>query len=43
MMMLGVNYFFTVLTKLQVNHQNKIETWLSVNNDALLIQLQVKF
>jgi len=43
MMTLGVNYFFNDNTRLQVNYQNKIETGLSVDNDALLVQLQVKF
>lgn len=43
MMTLGVNYFFNNNTRLQVNYQNKIETGLSVDNDALLVQLQVKF
>ncbi|MGV8945304.1 MAG: porin [Lutibacter sp.] len=43
MMTLGVNYFFNDNTRLQVNYQNKIETGLSIDNDALLMQLQVKF
>ncbi|PKP13801.1 MAG: hypothetical protein CVU08_03475 [Bacteroidetes bacterium HGW-Bacteroidetes-3] len=43
MMTLGVNYFFNDNTRLQINYQNKIETGLSVDNDALLMQLQVKF
>ncbi|WP_372744833.1 porin [Lutibacter sp.] len=43
MMTLGVNYFFNDNTRLQVNYQNKIETATTVNNDALLMQLQVKF
>lgn len=43
MMTLGVNYFFNDNTRLQVNYQNKIETALTIDNDALLMQLQVKF
>lgn len=43
MMTLGVNYFVSKNTRIQVNYQNKIETGLSVDNDALLMQLQVKF
>ena len=43
MMTLGINYFVSKNTRLQVNYQNKIETGLSVDNDALLMQLQVKF
>ena len=43
MMTLGVNYFFNDNTRLQVNYQNKIETATTIDNDALLFQLQVKF
>ena len=43
MMTLGVNYFFNDKTRLQVNYQNKIEGANSIDNDALLMQLQVKF
>ncbi len=43
MMTLGVNYFFNDNTRLQVNYQNKIETATTIDNDALLMQLQVKF
>ena len=43
MMTLGVNYFINAKTRLQVNYQNKIETGLSIDNDALLMQLQVRF
>ncbi|SNR30421.1 porin [Lutibacter flavus] len=43
MMTIGANYFINKNTRLQVNYQNKIETGLSVDNDALLMQLQVKF
>lgn len=43
MMTLGVNYFVNDNTRLQVNYQNKIETATTIDNDALLIQLQVKF
>jgi len=43
MMTIGANYFINKNTRIQVNYQNKIETGLSVDNDALLMQLQVKF
>ncbi len=42
MMTFGVNYFFNDKVRLQVNYQNKIETGLSIDNDALLMQLQIK-
>lgn len=42
-MTVGVNYFFNDNTRPQVNYQNKIETGLSIDNDAQLMQLQVKF
>ncbi|WP_111709196.1 porin [Lutibacter citreus] len=43
MMTIGVNYFVSKNTRIQVNYQNKIETGLTIDNDALLMQLQVKF
>jgi len=43
MMTIGANYFINKNTRIQVNYQNKIETGLSIDNDALLMQLQVKF
>ena len=43
MMTLGVNYFFNDNTRLQINYQNKIETATTIDNDALLMQIQVKF
>ncbi|PHS53754.1 MAG: hypothetical protein COB01_03240 [Lutibacter sp.] len=43
MMTLGVNYFINAKTRLQINYQNKIETGLSIDNDALLMQLQLRF
>lgn len=42
-MTLGFNYFFNDRTRLQVNYQNKIETGVSYDNDAVLMQLQVRF
>ena len=42
-MTLGVNYFFTPKTRLQINYQANIETYVNVDNDALLMQLQVRF
>ena len=41
-MTLGVNYFFNNKTRMQINYQNKIETATSIDNDALLIQFQIK-
>ena len=43
MMTLGLNYFFNDNTRLQINYQNKIETATTIDNDALLMQIQVKF
>lgn len=42
MLTLGVNYFFNDKTRLQVNYQNVSET-PSIKNDALLVQMQIKF
>lgn len=42
MLTLGVNYFFNDKTRLQVNYQNVSET-PTVKNDALLLQMQIKF
>lgn len=39
----GVNYFFNDWTRLQVNYQYKAEKAGEIENDALLMQLQVKF
>lgn len=39
----GVNYFFNDKTRLQVNYQQKMEGGPSVNNDALIFQIQVKW
>ncbi len=39
----GLNYFFNDWTRLQVNYQYKAEKANEINNDALLMQLQVKF
>ena len=43
MMTIGFNYFFQKNLRLQINYQNKIETSTTIKNDALLMQLQVKF
>jgi hypothetical protein len=43
MMTIGFNYFFNDRTRLQVNYLNKIETGTTIDNDALLMQLQVRF
>jgi len=40
---IGVNYFFNDWTRLQVNYQYKAEKAGEIDNDALLMQLQVKF
>jgi len=42
-MTLGVNYFFNPKTRLQINYQANIETYINQDNDALLMQLQVRF
>lgn len=42
MLTVGVNYFFNDKTRLQVNYQNVSET-PTIKNDALLLQMQIKF
>ena len=42
-MTFGVNYFINAKTRLQVNYQANIETQVNIDNDALLMQLQVRF
>lgn len=39
----GVNYFFNDWTRLQVNYQYRAEKGAELPNDAVLVQLQVKF
>lgn len=39
----GVNYFFNDWTRLQLNYQYKAEKGGEIDNDAILMQLQVKF
>ena len=43
MMTVGVNYFFNDKIRLQVNYQAHIETYINIDNDMLLAQVQVKF
>lgn len=43
MMTLGFNYFVNDKVRLQVNYQAHIETHISVDNDMLLAQVQVRF
>jgi phosphate-selective porin len=42
-MTLGVNYFFNKKTRLQINYQAKEINGITKNNDALLMQVQVRF
>jgi len=42
-MTFGVNYFINPKTRLQVNYQANVETHINIDNDALLMQLQVRF
>jgi phosphate-selective porin len=42
-MTVGLNYFFNKSTRLQINYQANIETYINTDNDALLMQMQVKF
>jgi len=42
-MTFGVNYFINAKTRLQINYQANIETNINKDNDALLMQLQVRF
>ena len=39
----GVNYFFNDWTRLQVNYRYRAEMAGEIPNDALLVQVQVKF
>lgn len=42
-MTLGVNYFFNDKIRLQINYQANIETYINIDNDKFLAQIQVKF
>ncbi len=42
-MTLGVNYFFNEKIRLQVNYQANIETYINIDNDKFLAQIQVIF
>jgi len=42
-MTVGLNYFFNPKTRLQINYQANIETYINKDNDALLMQVQVRF
>ena len=42
-MTLGVNYFFNDKIRLQINYQANIETYINIDNDALLMQMQIRF
>lgn len=39
----GLNYFFNDDTRLQLNYQYRAEKGAEIDNDAILVQLQVKF
>jgi len=39
----GLNYFFNEATRIQVNYQYKAEKGAEIDNDAILVQLQIKF
>ncbi|MFK5958222.1 MAG: porin [Lutibacter sp.] len=42
-MTIGLNYFFNKKTRLQINYQANIETHINIDNDALLMQMQIRF
>ena len=42
-MTIGINYFFNKMTRLQINYQANIETYINTDNDALLMQMQIRF
>jgi len=42
-MTFGINYFFGPKIRLQVNYQANIETYINTDNDALLMQMQIRF
>jgi phosphate-selective porin OprO/OprP len=39
----GLNYFFNIWTKIQVNYSRRTETGPSIDNDVFTVQLQVAF
>lgn len=39
----GANYFFNDATRLQVNYLYNVEKGAEIDNDAILVQLQIKF
>ncbi len=43
MMTFGLNYFANKKTRFQLNYQYKTEEGLSVDNDALIVQVQIRF
>lgn len=43
MMTVGVNYFLNDKIRLQVNYQAHIETYINIDNDMLIAQVQVRF
>jgi len=43
MVTIGANYFFNKNTRFQINYQLKTEGANSIDNDALLMQMQVRF
>ena len=42
-MTVGINYFFNEKIRLQVNYQANIETYINIDNDKFLAQIQVVF
>jgi hypothetical protein len=42
-MTLGLNYFFNEKVRLQLNYQANIETFINIDNDKFIAQIQYKF
>jgi phosphate-selective porin len=43
MMTLGANYFINESVRIQLNYQSHIETYINLDNNLLLAQIQIKF
>lgn len=43
MMTIGANYFINDVVRIQLNYQAHIETYINIDNDMLLAQIQIKW
>jgi len=42
-MTLGVNYFVSDKIRIQLNYQANIETYINIDNDKFLAQVQIRW